>query len=98
MLLYLVRHGIALDVDGRKVTCDEMRPLSSMGRERTARAARGLKRVAALPDLVLTSPLVRARETAEIFAANAGGKGTRVEEWDQLATGVPAERTAAGLR
>jgi phosphohistidine phosphatase len=66
--LYLIRHAIAED-RGEKWRDDTRRPLTSEGRDRMRRAARGLSRLGVKLDLVLTSPLVRARQTAEIVAA-----------------------------
>lgn len=66
--LYLVRHAIAED-RGEKWPDDSKRPLTSDGMSRMKKAARGLERLGVRIDLVLTSPLVRARQTAEILAA-----------------------------
>jgi len=65
MLVYFVRHGIA--VDGASME-DDLRPLPPEGRERAAQIGRGLRQAGCAPDLVATSPLVRAAETAEILA------------------------------
>lgn len=66
--IYLVRHAIA-EERGEKWPNDARRPLTSEGRERMRRAARGLERLGIRLDAVLTSPLVRARQTAEIVVA-----------------------------
>jgi phosphohistidine phosphatase len=65
--LYLVRHGLA-EERGDAWPDDTKRPLSAEGMSRMRRAARGLARIGIGLDLVLTSPLVRARQTAEILA------------------------------
>jgi phosphohistidine phosphatase len=65
--LYLVRHGIAED-RGDAWPDDAKRPLSEDGMARMRKAARGLARLGVAIDVVLTSPLVRARQTAEIVA------------------------------
>jgi phosphohistidine phosphatase len=61
--LLLLRHGIAEDghPDG-----DAARALTPRGRERTAMAMAGLASLGVAPDRILTSPLVRARQTAEL--------------------------------
>ncbi len=65
MKVYLMRHGIALDVaDGG----DAARPLSPEGRRKTADVARGLERLGVKAAVCVSSPLSRARETAEIVA------------------------------
>ncbi len=67
MKLYLVRHGIAWDVGQKGICRDFDRSLSDVGVEKTRAAARGLKALGHVPDLIGTSPLVRAEQTAQIF-------------------------------
>jgi phosphohistidine phosphatase len=66
--LYLVRHGLA-EERGEAWPDDAKRPLTEDGIDRMRKAARGLARLGVTIDVVLTSPLVRARQTAEIVAA-----------------------------
>jgi phosphohistidine phosphatase len=66
--LYFVRHGLA-EERGDAWPDDTKRPLSDDGISRMRKAARGLARVGVCVDVVLTSPLVRTRQTAEIVAA-----------------------------
>jgi phosphohistidine phosphatase len=68
MRLYLVRHGIAMDRAEPKCPPDAERPLTPRGRRRTRAAAEGLRALGVDPDALLSSPLVRAVQTAEIFA------------------------------
>ncbi len=68
MLLYVVRHGIAVDIGQNGVQRDEDRMLTAIGKSRMTTIARGLKALRCEPDLVASSPLVRARETAGILA------------------------------
>jgi phosphohistidine phosphatase len=70
--LLLIRHAIAV-ASGTPGVEDDERPLTPRGRARFRDAARGLARIVDRPDILLTSPLVRAVETAEI-AAHAFGK------------------------
>jgi phosphohistidine phosphatase len=72
MRLLLIRHGIAVPRGTRGVPEDE-RPLTKRGIRRFREAARGLATIMRRPDAVLTSPLLRARQTADI-AAEAWGK------------------------
>jgi len=65
--LYLIRHGIA-EERGPDWPDDGKRPLTSEGISRMKRAANGLVRLGVSLDVVLTSPLVRARQTAEAVA------------------------------
>jgi len=80
MLLYLVRHGKA--AAGPR---DAERPLTADGLEEMRRIARRLARLGLAFDATLTSPLVRARQTAEVLA-EAGIAGA-VEECSALAPG-----------
>jgi phosphohistidine phosphatase len=64
--LYFLRHGDAADA-GRHGT-DFDRPLTAEGRERMRREADAIARLDLGLDAILTSPLVRARQTAEIVA------------------------------
>ena len=65
MEVYLIRHGIA----GEKGTYadDEQRPLVKKGRDKTAQVAQRLVTIGLKFDLLLSSPLVRAYQTAEIL-------------------------------
>lgn len=67
MKLYLVRHGIAIDRIGGEVKNDFQRHLTAEGHEETKLVAQALKKMGVRPDLLVSSPLVRARQTAEIF-------------------------------
>jgi phosphohistidine phosphatase len=78
MRLLLVRHGIAVEA-GTGGISDEARPLTREGSQRFEEAAKGLARVCPPPDALLTSPLLRARQTAEIAAAAWGGLPVRPE-------------------
>jgi phosphohistidine phosphatase SixA len=72
MDLYLVRHGIAGDADPNQWPDDRDRPLTARGEKRFARAACGLRVVAAPVEVMLASPLARAWRTAELLAEHAG--------------------------
>ena len=65
MELYFLRHGIAADV-GPEGSGDAGRPLPAEGIKKMKEEARGLRRLDVRPDVLLSSPLVRARQTAEI--------------------------------
>ena len=67
--LFLMRHGIALDRTSPLAADDAARPLTPKGRKRIARIARALLKMGYEFDWIVTSPLVRAAETAEIAAA-----------------------------
>lgn len=66
--LYLIRHGLA-EERGEAWPDDSERPLTEEGMDRLRKSMRGLTRIGVSLDVVLTSPLVRTRQTAEIVAA-----------------------------
>jgi phosphohistidine phosphatase len=66
--LYIVRHDIA-EERGDAWPDDTKRPLTEEGTQRMRRAGRALARIGVCVDVVLTSPLVRTRQTAELFGA-----------------------------
>ncbi|MEO8258662.1 MAG: phosphohistidine phosphatase SixA [Acidobacteriota bacterium] len=66
--LYLIRHGIAED-RGEAWPDDTKRPLTEEGTSRVRKSARGLARLDVVFDAILTSPLVRTRQTADAVAS-----------------------------
>lgn len=96
MHLYLVRHGIAVNVGEQGVTSDGDRMLSAEGRDKTAGAARGLKAIGCAPQRIVSSPLIRARETADIIADVLGGV-ENVEEDEILSTSSYGSNVVAWL-
>ncbi len=66
--LYLIRHGVA-EERGDRWPDDNKRPLTEDGMSRLRKAARGLACVDVSFDVMLTSPLVRTRQTADIIAS-----------------------------
>jgi phosphohistidine phosphatase len=66
MKLYLVRHAIAEDV--RESEDDSLRPLTEKGREKMRRIAQALNELGVQPDLIVSSPYVRASQTASVLA------------------------------
>jgi phosphohistidine phosphatase len=81
MNLYLIRHGIAVERNDPSADDDDRRPLSAKGLKRTRKIAKGIQRLDIPFDVLLTSPLARARQTVDIVAAALGAE-TRVEELD----------------
>jgi phosphohistidine phosphatase len=63
--IYLIRHGDALALGERGVTTDEDRPLSERGEAQSRAVGAVLLRHKIKLDKVLTSPLLRAKQTAE---------------------------------
>jgi phosphohistidine phosphatase len=86
LALYLVRHGLAappstaeLD-DGTALGPDAQRPLTDEGIARIAAVAAGLKKLDVRWEVIVTSPLVRARQTAEVLAAQMKGAEIVISE------------------
>ncbi|MCS6802576.1 MAG: phosphohistidine phosphatase SixA [Chloroflexota bacterium] len=93
--LYLVRHAIAEERDPLRWPDDRLRPLTAKGIRRFEAAARGLRRLVPSVEALLTSPLVRARQTAEILVAEADWPEPQVLE--ALAPETPPSETIAAL-
>jgi phosphohistidine phosphatase len=79
--LYLIRHGLA----GERTNWpnDSERPLTEEGCQKTLKVARRLHRLGVRFDLILTSPLVRARQTAQIL--QEAKLSRQIEEFTPLA-------------
>jgi phosphohistidine phosphatase len=69
MQLFLVRHGIAIDREDPKCPAEAERYLTEEGIKKTREVARGVAAISKKPDLLLSSPYVRAMQTAQLFAA-----------------------------
>lgn len=79
MELYFLRHGEAAERDGWNGR-DFDRPLTDRGRKRMKREAKMMDELALAFDVILTSPLVRAKETAAIVAEGLGLSERVVED------------------
>jgi phosphohistidine phosphatase len=82
MRIYIVRHAKAVE-SGAGVT-DAMRYLTPEGRERFAETVRVAREQGASPDVIFTSPRVRALQTAELLASGLHFDGVVIPE-DALA-------------
>jgi phosphohistidine phosphatase len=98
MNLLVIRHAIAEDKDAFAASgrSDDQRPLTEAGREKMRRNAEGLRAVAPRVSTLASSPLVRARETAEIVATPL--KVNRVEIVDALRPDRPYDALLEWLR
>jgi phosphohistidine phosphatase len=72
MYLYFLRHGEADWPDWTKP--DDQRPLTDFGKKEVRQVAKFLARLKARPDLIVTSPLPRAAQTAKIAAEQLEAK------------------------
>src|SRR5271165_1072880 len=92
MILYLVHHGIAVDRADPKSPQEAERPLTAKGVQKTRSAALGLSTLKVKPELLITSPYVRAAQTAEIFAEALGLGPDRIRVSEALKPAAnPAE-------
>lgn len=73
MILYIVRHSDAVPAGTPGIPEDD-RPLTEKGIKKMKEVARGLRALDVLPELILSSPLPRARRTAEIVSEELGGR------------------------
>jgi phosphohistidine phosphatase len=92
MEIYFLRHGDAGAAEGWKGP-DAERPLSAEGTARMQREADAIARLRPGVDLILTSPLVRARQTAQIVAQALHKEGALSPD-DRLAPGFHARALA----
>ncbi len=95
MKVCFLRHGPAAP-SGTPGIAEPDRPLTAEGRKKTRRALQGLKRLNLGIDEILTSPLPRALQTAEILADVLGGIRPAVDE--RLLPEVPAGRLLGLLK
>ena len=87
--LYIVRHAIAAE-RGEAWPDDDKRPLTEKGIVRFKDGLRGLRFLDVEIDEIFTSPLVRAKQTAELLAADISGKPS-VKPLEALAPGSASD-------
>jgi phosphohistidine phosphatase len=103
MDLFIIRHAWAAQRDDSAYPDDSLRPLTDKGRDRFSRMVEALVPRGLCPQLIVTSPMVRCVQTAEILAAALGEKSKVVERKELLPGGDPkhllagTEKHAAGL-
>jgi phosphohistidine phosphatase len=95
MLLYLMRHGIAIDRADPDCPAERDRFLTREGLKRTREAARGLRKLEIRPTLYVSSPYVRALQTAEIVAQALGHSAKGIVTSDAL---LPSKNPTELLR
>lgn len=96
---FVMRHGIAVARGDPNFPDDAKRPLTPEGRKKLKAVARGLFRLGLRVDSIISSPLVRASETAAIIA-EVLGPGITIETSDFLRPGgsLQALLTSLGKR
>jgi len=94
MLLYIVRHAPAGEHGDPRYPNDSLRPLTAKGQRRFGRLVKRLIEHGLAPTLVVTSPLLRCRQTAEVLVARVPAEPKLLER-DELAPGAPWEELIA---
>jgi phosphohistidine phosphatase len=96
MYLYLVRHAAAGEPDPAQWPDDRDRPLTPDGDEQFREVAAGLAELVSTVDVVLSSPLVRALQTAAILEKKAGWP--EALHFDALEPGAQAQDVLDALQ
>src|ERR1700756_3579071 len=92
MQLYIVRHGIAIDREDPKCPPEAERYLTEEGIEKTKKVAKAIAILGIHADLIISSPYVRAMQTAAIFAAALDYPKQKIRRTDLLLPGSEASR------
>jgi phosphohistidine phosphatase len=98
MELYLVRHADAVSLGENNLQVDEDRPLSDSGQQQVKALATGLQRKGVALQLILTSPLLRAKQTADGIVQSWSGTPPEIQVCDELAPGKKPRKLARMLR
>jgi phosphohistidine phosphatase len=98
MNVYLLRHAHALDVGESGAGSDEERPLSDQGRQQMALVSDAVQRMGLKFDLVLTSPLRRAAETAQELCRYLGMPDSALVTCSPLEPGGSSKKLMKRLR
>jgi phosphohistidine phosphatase len=88
MQLYIVRHGIAIDREDPNCPPEAERYLTEEGVERTSQVAKGIAALGAHADLLISSPYVRATQTAAIFAKALDYPEQKIRHTESLLPGA----------
>ena len=89
MLVYLVRHGLAIETADPKCPPDPKRHLTPEGVKKTREAMAGLRALGAEPDVLLTSPYLRAVQSAELAADALNYPIEKIKHSEALLPGTP---------
>jgi phosphohistidine phosphatase len=97
MNLYLLRHAKAAERDAAKFPDDTLRPLTPEGEKRTRRGAKAMRELELAFDAILSSPWLRAKQTAQLVAEILGAE-RKLQFTDALRGDATPELVLAELR
>ncbi len=95
MQLYIVRHGIAIDREDPKAPAEAERFLTEEGIAKTKQVAKGIAALGVHADLMVSSPYLRAMQTAAIFASALDYPEHKIRQSESL---LPGAEPVAFLR
>ena len=95
MELYIVRHGIAIDREDPKAPAEAERFLTEEGIAKTKQVAKGIAALGVHADLMVSSPYLRAMQTAAIFASALDYPEHKIRQSESL---LPGAEPVAFLR
>jgi phosphohistidine phosphatase len=98
MDLYLIRHADALALGERGITDDAERPLSDQGESQAKQVGKVLHQRGVALDKIVTSPLLRARQTTDWLLKAWEGPTPEVHVCDDLAPDAKPRKVAKFLR
>ena len=98
MELFVIRHAIEEPLGKKNEFSDEKRVLTAEGRNRMREVVKGLAKLGVEVDLILSSPLARALETAEIVATSVGLSKKDIKQTENLAPGASSDHLFAEIK
>jgi phosphohistidine phosphatase len=98
MDLYIIRHAEAQPLGERTISADADRPLTEAGKAQARLLAQTLQRLGVKLDVLLTSPLLRARQTAEEMLSSWKAPVPELQVTDELAPGGKRKGLSRFLR
>jgi phosphohistidine phosphatase len=98
MEIYLIRHADAVPLGENETQADEDRPLTPAGETQAQTIGTGLGRKGVALQLILVSPLLRARQTVEGMLKTWKGPAPEVQVCDELTPGKKPRKLARLLR
>jgi phosphohistidine phosphatase len=98
MELFVIRHAIAEPLGKENEFSDEKRVLTAEGRHRMREVVKGLAKLGIEIDLILSSPLARSVETAEIIAAAVGLSKKDIKQTSNLEPGASVDGLFAEIK